>query len=302
MEFVVKALLAILFGIILFAPMTSVTSPPAWAKEPQLPEQEAYLLRYKLKPDERLNYEVTHMAKTKTRIRGTEETSQVHTISRRHWEVTEVTPSGEMKFDHIVDAVEMTQQAGEEAEIRWDSSGQEEPPIPFQAIAKQIGEKLATVTIDERGEEKSREDFGGTKASLGMGTLTLSLPEKPIKAGDQWSIPREIKTRTPNGEVQLIKIRELYTLEKVQTGVATISVRSEPLTPISEESIKAQVIQQLSNGSLRFDIDHGRMLSKQLDWDETVVGFQGANSMMEYRSRMTEQLIDGVPRTAKATK
>jgi hypothetical protein len=41
------------------------------------------------------------------------------------------------------------------------------------------------------------------------------------------------------------------------------------------------------------------MLSKQLDWDETVVGFSGPNSLMEYRARMTEQMLDAVQRTAK---
>ena len=58
-------------------------------------------------------------------------------------------------------------------------------------------------------------------------------------------------------------------------------------------------MQQLSNGVIRFDIDNGRMLSKQLDWDETVVGFQGANSMMEYRAKLTETLIDEVEHTAR---
>ena len=97
----------------------------------------------------------------------------------------------------------------------------------------------------------------------------------------------------------MIKIRERFTLEKVKTGVATLSVRSEPLTPIREESIRAQVVQQLSNGTIRFDVDNGRLLSKQLDWDEDVVGFQGANSMMEYRAQLTERLVDDVQRTAK---
>jgi hypothetical protein len=93
--------------------------------------------------------------------------------------------------------------------------------------------------------------------------------------------------------------RTLYTLEKVKTGVATLSIKSEPLTPINDESVRAQVVQQLSNGAIRFDIDNGRMLSKQLDWDETVVGFQGANSLMEYRARLTESLVDDVQRTAR---
>jgi hypothetical protein len=193
----------------------------------------------------------------------------------------------------------MTQQQGELDEIRWDSESGSEPPAVFAKVAEQIGHKLSTITVNSRGKELKRTDHGGTKASLGMGSITLTFPEEPIAVGSSWSVPRQIKTRTQEGEVKLIKIRELYTLEKVKTGVATLSLRSTPLTPIHDESVRAQVVQQLSNGKLRFDIDNGRMLSKQLDWDETVVGFQGANSLMEYRARLTENLIDNVQRTAR---
>ncbi len=262
-------------------------------------ETNGYTLRYKLRLGEKLHYEVTHVAKTMTRIRGAEEVSQVHTISRRHWDVIDAAKDGEMTFDHVVDSVEMTQQQGESEEIRWDSTSGKDAKPQFAPVAEQLGSKLATLTISPTGEEINREDHGGTRASLGMGSLALALPQEPLAVGGTWTVPREIKTRTESGEVKPIKIRDLYTLEKVQTGVATISIKSELLTPISEESIKAQVVQQLSNGTLRFDIDNGRMLSKQLDWDETVVGFQGPNSLMEYRSRMTEKLMDDTPRTAK---
>jgi hypothetical protein len=193
----------------------------------------------------------------------------------------------------------MTQQQGEADEVRWDSRGEEAPPAIFEKVAEQLGKTISTVSVDARGQEISRADNGGTKASLGMGSLTLSLPEEPITVGTSWSVPREVKTRTEDNEVKTIKIRELYTLEKVKTGVATLSIKSEPLTPINDESVRAQVVQQLSNGAIRFDIDNGRMLSKQLDWDETVVGFQGANSLMEYRARLTESLVDDVQRTAR---
>ncbi len=256
-----------------------------------------YLLRYSLKPGEQIRYEVTHIAKTKTRIRGAEEISNVHTISQRHWDVTDAA-SDEMTFEHVVDSVAMTQQQGEAEELRWDSSTGDEPAPVFEKVAEQIGKKLSKLTINPRGQETDREDFGGTKASLGMGSLTLALPENEIAIGDSWSVPREVRTRTEANEIKIIKIRELFTLEKVQTGVATLSIRSEPLTPIDDASVKAQVVQQMSNGTIRFDIDAGRMISKQLDWDETVVGFQGENSLMEYRARMTETLQDGVERTA----
>lgn len=266
-------------------------------------EPEKVLLRYSLSKGQTLHYQVTHVAKTKTRIRGAEEISNVHTTSGRHWEVTGAVEN-EMTFDHVVDSVAMTQQQGDEEEIRWDSATGDAAPPVFEKVAEQIGQTLSTITINPRGQETKREDFGGTKASLGMGSLTLALPEEPIAVGSSWSVPREVKARTEEGEVKIIKIRELLTLEKVKTGVATLSIRSEPLTPIDDESVRAQVVQQLSKGEIRFDVDAGHMISKQLDWDETVVGFQGANSLMEYRARLTESLVDeatatGATRTAK---
>ncbi|MGC6441856.1 MAG: hypothetical protein ACON4H_04270 [Rubripirellula sp.] len=251
----------------------------------------SYLLRYKVQPGEQLHYEVTHAAKTKTRIQGEEEISQVHTTTQRHWNVIE-SEKNTFKFEHILDAVAMTQQQGQQSELRWDSQKDPEPPKVFGRIAEQIGHPLSTITASEAGKELEREADSGTKTSLGMGSLTLSFPEEPVKIGESWSTPHEVRARTDNGSVKIIKIRQLYTLEKVQTGVAFLRVRSQPLTPINEESVRAQVVQQLSNGIIRFDIDNGHMLSKQLDWDETVIGFQGANSLMEYRARFTERLVD----------
>ncbi|WP_146517493.1 hypothetical protein [Rubripirellula amarantea] len=274
---------------------------PAVAKPAAAADPETYQLRYKLKAGEKIRYEVTHVAKTKTRIRGEEEISNVHTVSERHWDVSEANET-DFTFNHIIDSVEMTQQQGDQEELRWDSASGEEPNQVFEKVAEQIGQKLATIKIDTRGEELEREDFGGTKAQLGMGSLALALPEQALAIDDTWTVPREVKARTDDGEVKTIKIQEVYKLEQVKTGVATISIRSEPLTPMGSDSIKAQVIQQLSNGEIRFDIDAGRMISKKLDWDETVVGFQGPNSMMEYRARMTEQLQDGAQRTARLPK
>lgn len=261
-------------------------------------ETSKYLMRYSLSDGQQLNYEVTHVAKTKTRLKGEEEVSQVHTVSKRHWDVGTVTDK-EMTFDHIVDSVEMTQQQGEQDEIRWSSESGAEAPVQFSKVAERLGKTLSTVSINSRGQETDRQDNGGSKASLGMGSLSLALPEEPIAIGDSWSVPREIKTRTEDGMIKPIKIRELYTLEKVKSGVATLSIKSEPLTPIDEESVRAQVVQQLSNGTIKFDLDAGHMISKELNWDETVVGFQGPNSMMEYRARMSERLIDNVVRTAR---
>lgn len=292
-------LLAKLLGLILVSASPLVVAAQPQATSNGKAADGTYLLRYRFSPEESIRYQVTHVAKTKTRIRGAEEVSHVHTVSEKLWEVRDVKDDGSITFVHSVQAVEMMQQAGDADEIRWDSRSGDEPPVIFESVAKQLKTPLSTVTINSRGQETGRETHAGTEAQLGMGGLTLPLPEEAIPVGHSWSVPREIKARAESAEIKVVKARDTYTLEKVQTGVATLKIRSEILTPVEEASVKAQIVQQLSNGSIRFDIDAGRVLSKQLDWDETVVGFQGHNSLMEYRSRLTEQLVDGPVRTAK---
>ncbi len=262
-------------------------------------ENETYQLRYRFAADETIRYEVTHVAKTKTRISGTEESANVHTVSQKVWNVSSTNDDGEITFVHSVDAVALTQQAGQAPEIRWSSDSGETPPLLFETVAEQIKRPLSTVTIDARGAELTRETHAGVETNLGMGGLTIPLPDDAIAVGHTWSAPREIRARGEAGEVKIIKARDVYTLEKVQTGVATLKVRTEVLTPIEAASVKAQIVQQLSNGTIRFDIDAGRCLSKQLDWDETVVGFQGPNSLMEYRARLTETAVEPPTRTAR---
>jgi len=180
---------------------------------------EKYLLRYLLHPGEQLRFEVTHVAKTKTRVQGSEDVTQVHTTSQRRWKVVDANDS-EMTFEHLIDTVEMMQQQGEQEEVRWDSSSDQEPPSAFAGVAQQIGEKLATVTVNPRGEEISREDHAGSKASLGMGSLTLSLPEEPIAIGHSWIVPREVQTRTDSW---LIGVIGSLRTERVATPVLTLS-------------------------------------------------------------------------------
>ena len=68
--------------------------------------------------------------------------------------------------------------------------------------------------------------------------------------------------------------------------------KTQVLTPVNDAKIKAQIIQRISEGEIRFDIDSGRLLSKQLDINEVVLGFNGAQSRMKYLARLTETAID----------
>ena len=122
----------------------------------------------------------------------------------------------------------------------------------------------------------------------------IPFPEKPIKIGDGWNVPRVVTVSLPIDGVRTykkIKVRQRYTLRSVKAGIATIAVRTEVITPVRDARIESQLIQKMIKGSMRFDLQKGRLRSKTIDWDEHVLGFQGANSNMKYRATFSEQLL-----------
>ncbi len=60
---------------------------------------------------------------------------------------------------------------------------------------------------------------------------------------------------------------------------------------MNDPAIEAQLIQRLTKGWLKFDIERGRVVSQQLDMDRRVIGFSGAASSMHYLTRFTEELL-----------
>jgi hypothetical protein len=105
-----------------------------------------------------------------------------------------------------------------------------------------------------------------------------------------------------DGTSRLIKFRELFKLEKISAGVATVSVRSEPLSAIADPAEEAQVMQQLSNGTIQFDVDAGRMISKELAWDHQVVAFSGPGSVLEYSARLEDRVVSAKVEPSAASK
>lgn len=262
---------------------------------------ETYLMRYRFEPGTRVISEVVHLAKTNTKIDSTEQDSSSRTVSHKVWEFLKV-EDGKMTFEYRITDIDMSQRIGGGAEIRYVSS-QKEPPLPqFQAAAESIGRVISKVTIDEQGLIIARSD-DTSPPNLGMGDITLPLPESPVAVGATWETPRELRIAREDGSLKPVRFRELFKLEKVSAGVATVSVRSEMITIISDPKEEAQVLQQLSDGTIKFDLDAGRMISKELEWDKRVVGFSGAGSLMEYSARLNENVtgtesFTPTPRTA----
>jgi len=259
-------------------------------------------LVYKLKAGETVRTKVTHQAIVDTKVKGTDQRVQTRSVSAKVWKVEKVDAKGNVTFTHALDWVDLWNKMDDRAEVKYDSRTDETAPRGYENVSLSIGQPLATITINAAGRIVERKDTRPV-FNPGIGDLTVPLPEKPIKVGGGWHVDEEVKLQDEQKRVKAVQFRHQYVLDKVETGVATISVNTQTLTPIDDPKFEAQLIQRMQKGAIRFDIDAGRVLSRQMDLDETVLGFSGADSSMHYVAQYTEEpLAEDVAARPKTSK
>lgn len=251
-------------------------------------------LEYKFAAGDVVRSKITHLSTVDTKIKGVKQTAQSRSISTRKWQVEKVDDDGLVTFVHSVENINMWQKVTDRPEVSYNSETDELPPAIYAQASKSVGVPLSRITIDPQGRLVKREHLGGTPSSESQ--ILAILPEDPIAVGAAWYSPDDLTVRAGNGSLKRIKTRQVFRLVNVSAGVATITTETQVLTPIDDPMLKVELIQKLTKGKLRFDIEQGRILSQQIDLDETVIGFQGEESVMNYLGRMTEELVDSAPK------
>lgn len=269
--------------------------PSSWAEE-----DGAVLLRYRFRKGDVIRWKVIHLATTETTIKEQTELSRTRSVAVKAWKVLDVTQNGSATIEHVVEQVEMWQKVSDRDEVRYNSKTDKVPPPEYVPVSETIGKPLVRAVVTPRGKEVKRnrpkENF-----DLGLGGFVIPFPENPVELGGSWYVPRTIRVKLPEGVVKQIKVRQRYTLQKVLHGVATIEAKTEVLTPVNDPRIEMQLIQDLVRGTIRFDVDKGQVVAREVDWDDTVVEFAGPSSMIKYRARLTEERVSDTPRTADAS-
>ena len=165
-------------------------------------------------------------------------------------------------------------------------------------MARAVGVPLALVTIDDQGKVLRRKQNFVKAAVAGQGEITIQLPEQAVAVGSHWSSQNYIDVPLPDGGLRRIRAMQSFKLQSVKTGVATISMSTQILTPIHDPAIEAQVLQYETTGSVRFDVERGQILGRQLDVDKSVVGFRGEASSIRYIGRSTEEYLPAPAKVA----
>lgn len=289
----IEFVLALLLAPCLMAIAGEADAPPA-------PPGPQYTLKYKFQPGEIIRTQVWHQASTETTISGTTQTTESTTGSVKVWRIKNVEPDGRASFEQSVESIDMRQKVSDHQEVTYNSKTDKEPPPIYAAAAKQVGVPLFVVTIDPAGKILNRTNRGQeTNSDPQSSDMVFPLPAEPIAVGESWNLPQDV-TVAIEDETKIIKTRQHYTLEKVAHGVATISVATQILTPINNPAIQSQFMQRLTQGTIRFDLDAGRLLSRKLEIDERVLGFHGADSSEHFVGRFTEELLPSTTPTPKS--
>ena len=266
--------------------------------KPKEPAAENYQLQYKFKMGEVIRYAVRHTESIHTTIEGTSDRAECKSESIKAWKVTDVLPSGEMEFTHLVEVVRMTNRVQNRAEITFNSESDEPPPPGFEQAARAVGIPLSVLRIDTTGKVTHREEKHPQQETTEDMPITLLLPDEPVAVGEQWDKTYDLPMERKNGTNITVRTRRVCTLKKVADDIAKIHVKYQILTPVSPH-IKSQMAERLSEGHVYFDIEHGRVISQRMDVDERVIGFVGKASSIHCVSRLEERLLKPGQRLAK---
>lgn len=268
---------------------------PAEAEQAAAPQK--YLLRYKFHAGEEMRWKVVHRSAMRASVQGETQSSESVSNSVKIWCVTSVAPDGTATLAHRVEDVDMWQKVPGRSKITYNSKTDAKAPAGFEKVARSVGVVLSVITMNSRGNILARVQKNDD-AAASRGEITVPLPEHEVAVGESWSIPQTVDVPVENGTIRKIRLLQQFTLESVQTGVATIRVENMVLTPVHDPAIQAKLVQREPNGNVRFDIESGRVLSQQMDIDKHVVGFQGEASSMNYMARLNEEFLGAETKVA----
>lgn len=293
-----RGLLVVLAAMVFAIPLAARAADASASKKASDPEK--YTLRYKFQPGETLRWTVEHRKRVQASLGGATQTTDSVSRSTKCWRVLEVDPQGNAVFEGSVEDIEMRQEMTGQKPVSYSSKRDKTPPAGYEEAARRVGKPLTRIKMDARGETLQRTALLNEPAPPEKPQLTIPLPERAVAVGDSWQDRHTLALRLENGATKSILTQQVFTLKSVKTGVATIEIANQVLTPIHSPELEAKLIERYARGTARFDIDAGHILSLQMDLDHQVVGFRGADSSLHYLTRSTEQFVP--PPTAVAAR
>ena len=272
--------------------------------------EKGYLLQYKFRANQRLDYQVKHNSSIRM-IKGVSRGSALNeSETRKHFTVVSVDRQGNAILEPVIDWVKMSVQFDGKEKKSYDSRTGEKPDRRFAGVARTVGRPLVQIKmapngklikavplLDRRTQRKVVKNNGPPSPTNDASkNFLIVFPEKPIRVGEGWTDSNLTVKLQVGGDLPLWQkytILRRYELVSVKGDLATLKLTMAPKKPVNHPSLKVQLAQRLIAGTIVFDIKRGVIVSRKSTVDETVVGFAANQSRMHVKSQRTEQLLDG---------
>lgn len=257
--------------------------------------EDAVRLEYRFRAGDRIDMEVRHRGLTETTIGSTRQATETATDSRKTWQVVAVDDDGRATLEQSVDEVRMTSRTSDRGEITWNSSDSAPPPPGYETVRQRLGVPLTRLVIDRAGRIIERHDLRPVPPANTGDLVVVPLPDDPIVVGSTWTVPDELVVEAPHAGRKAVRTRLRYQVDAIDDSIATISVDTTVLTPIDDPRLEARLLERIWDGTIRFDIDEGRVRSRSTMTDRRVVGFEGPQSSIRYKASLEERVIERPP-------
>ncbi|MFN9369891.1 MAG: hypothetical protein ACK6CT_14190 [Planctomycetia bacterium] len=254
------------------------------------PADEPVLLRYRYRLGDRIDMQVAHRALTETTMNGVSQMVETQTDSTKTCRVIEVGPAGRATLEFSVDGVTMISRTSDKGEVRWASGGRDEPPPGYEGVPQNLGVPLTRIVIDTDGRVVGRHDLRPCPPAATGDLVIVPLPERAVSPGAEWTVPQELVIEAPESGRKAVRVRLRYRLDAVRNGVATIKVDTTVLTPIDDPRLESRLLERIWDGTIAFDVEEGRVISRSTAIDRRIVGFGGPQSSVRYKASQEERL------------
>ncbi len=271
-----------------------VATTPAPDKDPlkilsdtarRLENEQTFEFKYKLREGDVIRWNVDHVAATETRAQADHDNTKSRAQSVVKWQITNVDSLGNATILLTLEAADMWQQTDEHPPVEYNSRNQRgEIPEVYRQFAEWIGVPMATYQINSIGQVIDRQEVY-RNVKFGVGDVTMPLPGRPVRIGQAWRVPGNIMVRHNDGTQRKIVTQIEYRLQSVDNGVATVSFDTQVLTPVDDPRIESQLMQQMSQGTVLFDLNRGQMVGMDLAWNRRCLGFKGPDSSVAYNAK-----------------
>ena len=273
----------------------------ALAGEPDSDKAESYLLQYKFKDSDFLHYQIKAQSLMTTKRGELTQKAENTTKTSRHFRVVELTETGNAIVEIVIDKIKM--EAGFDGKVTqtFDSADPTTHSKAFNHIEEIMGKTLGRMEVTPQGEivkfvylhnqlkkASGVNDENEFKVDPSLSFL-LVLPTKPVQVGTTWTetidhnIPVTPKLKKPH------RFLRTYEVTQIKDGIVTIKYKTAAITVVRDPAIQVRTLQMTPEGTLTFDIEQGKLLTRTVKVDNFVINAIGPGSSMNVMAYKTEK-------------